>query len=387
MVVEPYGFMYEAEKLCYDFGVRDVFAMVTVDRDALCITPFHTFASELQELARKDKPKGTCGVGAGVAVLDAESHPETAIHVSDLVSDGLRDKLAAIRERMIRNLAQITSQIESLWPEDLETARKIAGFLDDESLLDRVVRKFQEMGRSVRITGKEFLQELLREDGTVVVESSHGILTDRYYGFHPNVSRLRTVPTAIWQMLEELGYDGKVFKLGVCRAYAIRHGAGPMVTEDGSMVEHLLPGSQKDDNRWQGKVRVGPLDYVALRYAANCCGGPNVFDGLAVTWLDQIPVYGHWKVCNSYKGADDPELFTPEGEIIVRHGTDEQQVQRQERLGIALRKCRPVITSHNVSGMETDALVELCRKEMLEKLGIPVCMVSLGPTENEKRLF
>jgi adenylosuccinate synthase len=388
MVIEPYGLMREAQALKYQLGLREALDLITADPDCLCTTPYHQIASRLQELARKDKPKGTVGIGVGVAVLDAETHPETAIHVADLVTRDLRDKLAAIRERIMCELAPITANLESLWPQDLENARELAGFLCDKSLLDRIAEKFQEVGRSVKIADREFLQKLLREDGTVVAESSHGVLTDRYYGFHPNITRLRTVPTAtIWKMLEELGYDGKVFKLAVSRAYAIRHGAGPMVTEDPTLTEQLMPGSHKEYSRWTGDIRVGPLDFVALRYAVNCCGGPKAFDGIAVTWLDQIPVYGKWDICNSYQDVDEPDLFTPQGEIIVGHGTGEQQSKRQERLGNALRSCRPVLTSYEV-GKEVDTrLIELCRAEMLEKLGIPVRMVSVGPTENEKLLF
>jgi adenylosuccinate synthase len=189
-------------------------------------------------------------------------------------------------------------------------------------------------------------------------------------------------------MLEEIGYDGEVFKLAVCRAYAIRHGAGPMVTEDPSLTNQLLPGSHKDNNRWQGEVRVGPIDFVALRYAINCCGGPSTFDGLAITWLDQIPIYGKWDTCNHYKGTTNPDLFTQEGEIIVRHGTDAEQVRRQEQLGNALNRCRPVITSHPVIRKEVEQnLINMCREEMLDKTGIPVRMISVGPTENDKMLF
>ncbi len=387
MVIEPYGLLYEAELLKYQNGITDVLNMITVDEDALCITPFHTFASQLEELARKEKPKGTVGLGAGVTVVDSQSHPDLAIYAKDLVQPYLRDKIAAIREQKIVELSRLISNASRLWPQDQEAARKIIRQLNDHGLVNRVTRQFQKMGTSIKIVGREYLQKLLSNDGAMVVESSHGILTDRYYGFHPNVSRLRTMPTAIWNMLEELDYDGTIFKLGVCRAFAIRHGAGPMVTEDPSLTERLLPGSHKDDNRWQGKVRVGPLDFVALRYAINCCGGPEAFDGLAATWLDQIPAYGKWGTCNSYQGANDLDLFTAEGEIRVRHGVDEKQLKLQERLGIALGGCKPITESHKVEKEVDEGLIELCRAEMLEKLGIPVCMISIGPTENDKMLF
>lgn len=158
-----------------------------------------------------------------------------------------------------------------------------------------------------------------------------------------------------------------------------------MVTECPQQTEQLLPGSHKEDNRWQGKVRVGPLDFVTLRYAIDVCGGPQTFSGLAVTWFDQIPIFGSWQCCNRYLGADDLNFFTPAGEIIVHRGIDVNQLAYQQQLRELLRKCRPYIMRCPI-GKQTpkDDLIRLCRDVMQDHLHIPVKMISFGPTEKDK---
>ena len=69
-------------------------------------------------------------------------------------------------------------------------------------------------------------------------------------------------------------------RLGVTRAYLTRHGPGPFVTEDPTLE---LPEPHDRAGQWQGPVRVGHLDAVALRYAVEACGG---IDAVALTHLD-----------------------------------------------------------------------------------------------------
>lgn len=385
-VAEPYRLLVEAERLMREWGIRDIFDYMTVDEDVLLVTPFHTSASRLRELARKDKPKGTVGVGSGEAMLDAEMFPDTAVRVRDIGKASLREKLTAIRERKLVELAEIVANVDTLRADDRELANDDIELLQDGGFVDRIVATFDQVGSLVKVVDREYLRRnILGRDGVVVVESSNGILTDRYHGFHPNTSRLRTLPSGVLGLLKECGYDGEVVKLGVTRAYAIRHGAGPMVTACPEMMERLLPGSNKDENRWQGRVRMGPLDFVALRYAVNVCGGPEAFDGLAVTWFDQITEWGKWKVCDSYAHPDAPEFFTSEGEIKVRRGNDSAQLEHQAKLGELLYGCRPNLTTYDIpKGTGEEELVALCKGTFQEKLGVPVRLISFGPTEDDK---
>lgn len=385
MVIEPYRLIDEAERLQHEWGIKNIYDYLTIDGRALCVTPYHTMASRLRELDRKHDPKGTVGVGVGEAWHDSEIHPELAIYAADLTHPDLHAKIQLVRTQKLTDLESILSRIDSLLPEDSVLAQECIELLHDEGFVDRIVKAFNHLGTCATVVDASYLEEqILSLPGTVVFETSHGILTDKYHGFHPHTTKLRTLPNRIVEVLEQCGYDGEIFKLGITRGYQIRHGAGPMVTESPNLLEALLPGSNKDENRWQGRVRVGPLDLVALRYAIEVCGGPSFFDGLAITWFDQIQVVGAWELCNRYSGADDRTYFSPTGEIVVRVGSDDEQLQYQQQLGNKLRGCRPEIESYSVKDMSQDEVLQLCSDMLYERLGVPVVMVSFGPTETHK---
>lgn len=385
MVIEPYRFLKEAEQLKYEWAIHNIFDYVTIDENALCVTPYHSIASQLRELDRKGHPKGTVGTGVGEAFYDSETHSELIIRAKDLLSLDLRKKIVAVRDQKIEDLQHIIARVENLFSEDKEYAKEHISLLYEEDFIDRIVDTFTKLGKLTTIVSSEYLgTKILSSPGTVVVESSHGILTDRYYGFHPHTTKLRTLPQGTIDMLKRHNYDGEIFKLGVTRGYQIRHGAGPMVTESPELLESLLPGSSKDENRWQGKVRVGPLDLVALQYALDVCGGSSFFDGFAISWFDQIQLAGRWDLCDRYSGATDLNFFSPTGALKVRRGCDADQLQYQEQLGKLLYNCHPEVFSYNVVGKTQDDLIQLCSEVMEDKFNIPVAMISFGPTEKDK---
>ncbi len=383
-VVIPGALLTEAGALRYGQGIHNPFQLLTIDETALCATPYHGIASRLKEMARGERPRGTIGTGVGEAVRDSERVPGLIIRAHDLTQSDLRDRVAAVREQVRKDLAPIIAQ--PFLSTDQSAVEFEVDRLNDDGFLSYVVERFRQVACQANIVGHDFLaQSVLAREGVAVVESSHGVLTDHFHGFHPHTSALRTLPRFTRAMLSDAGFDGKIVSLGVTRAYQIRHGAGPMPTADPAMNDSLLPGSRKDENRWQGKVRVGPLDLVLLRYAIAVCGGPSAFDGLAVTWFDQIQANGVWHLCHAYSNATDPACFTPSGELQVRHGEDADQLAFQERLGEQLTRCLPKITSHPLPvDAPRDGLYALCANTLHQGLGIPVRMVSFGPTEREK---
>jgi hypothetical protein len=127
------------------------------------------------------------------------------------------------------------------------------------------------------------------------------------------------------------------------------------------------------------------LDLVLLRYAIACAGGPKAFDGLSVTWFDQIQNNGLWRICDRYNGTDNQTFFSPSGELHARFGADEAQLSYQEQLGQQLQNCVPefqeILVSPNASREE---LFDWCAEILGEQLGIDVRMVSFGPSEQDK---
>lgn len=77
MIVSPVVLMNEADAIRYGgFGIYDPFSLLTIDKEALCSTPYHGIASRLKELALRDNPRGTIGTGAGEAYRYALQYPE-----------------------------------------------------------------------------------------------------------------------------------------------------------------------------------------------------------------------------------------------------------------------------------------------------------------------
>ncbi len=387
-VLSPIGLLNEAHALRYEHGVGDPLSRIAIDSRALLSTPFHGIASRLKELARKENPRGIVGVGIGEAYYDSLHYPELAIRAGDVRRSDLRDRLAAVRKRKLEDLALVFEMRFMI--EDAELVEEEIGLIRNDDFFEWTLEEFRRFAKEARIVDEDYLRrEVFSRDGVVVVESSHGVLTDRFHGFHPHTTRLRTLPEITsWSLLRENGWDGEVVKLGVTRAYQIRHGAGPFVIDDPKMAEALLPEEVGKPNRYRGKVRVGPLDFVSLRYAQNVCGGPGAFDAMAMTWFDSPMRRGVWEVCDRYDGATDSRYFTPEGNIVVRRGEDNDQLWHQEALGKVLQGVRPVISRHELPrGQTQEGAIALAREVIAEKLGIPLRMLAFGPIEFEKAIF
>ena len=383
-VTDPIALLSEAREL-EKVSVHNPFRLLTVSEDALCSTVFHMAASQLCELLRKDKPRGTIGSGVGQAFRLHESHPELSVHVKDLKTSGLRDKLAALQAHYKNQFREVLNDLSRFQMIDLKYLAEVQMILKNETFVDAAFELMQEFAALNCIVSEDcFATYLLQQEGTVVSESSHGVLTDCYTGFHPHTSALRTLPRFTRAMYEDAGYDGEIVSLGIHRAYQIRHGAGPMPTHDTLMSESLLPGSNKDENRWQGKVRVGPLDLVLLRYAL-AASGEGAYDGLAITWFDQVEKLGSWHYCNQYQNATDTSLFTGVSDIKVVTGEGEAQLRHLSSLTEALNNCRPVVKTIPLSQKSSrDDLYAKCAETLLDHLGVPVRMISFGPTERDK---
>ncbi|MBI3889201.1 adenylosuccinate synthetase [Candidatus Saccharibacteria bacterium] len=382
MIVSPEGLLNESDQLRRQFGIDNPFAMLSVDRRALVATPLHGVASHLLELSRGSNPRGTIGAGVGQAYRDDLRYPELTLRMKDLKNPNLREQLYEIREN-IRNYILPVVNLSRFLPGDRELVNQEVALLQDDGFVENVAERFAEAASLTHIVEPDYLgSTILARPGCAVIETSHGVLTDNVHGFAPHTSAIRTLPRFTRQILDRAGYEGQVVNLGVTRAYAIRHGAGPLPTTDPTLAEQLLPGSHKQDNRWQGEVRVGALDGVLLRYAVRVCGGAQAFDGLAVTWFDQIKKNREWLTADSYRTYSDDRVFASNGELRVIPETTEHQ---QGHFTTALGSVEPHIESLKIAPeIGNDALYGICAEKLEAMTDIPVRMVSFGPTERDK---
>jgi adenylosuccinate synthase len=388
-VSSPIGLLNEAHALKYEKGISNPFELLSVDENVLCTTPYHGMTSRIKELARKNNPRSIIGTGTGEAYIDSQLFPDLAFRISDLTG-AFEGKLKKVREY---KLSEVESIIKNgFLPGDMDLTAKEMEIFQSEEYFKSVVDKYKLLAKELTIVDDKYLREnILNRDGVFVIESSHGILTDYLKGFSPHTSRLRTLPQiSSWDLLQGNNYDGQIVRLGVTRAYQIKHGAGPFVVDDESMAKVLYTGSYEleDPDRFRGKVRVGPLDTVMLRYAINASGGPGMYDAVCLTWFDSVFKLGKWSVCDSYNNVD-PKYFSENGDILVKDFVNEaDQITYQTALTQSLESVTPNISEHYLgSNPSQEEIINLCKTTLDMRLGVPIRMVGLGPTEDEKVLF
>lgn len=221
------------------------------------VTPWHQALNRLRELARGPARHGSCGVGIGEVVRDALAN--VPIRAGDL-GDHLIERAEAVRRR--------------LWPEAETLAtddRELRAFRDPD-----VVERWARAAVPVVSRVHDGLAETLERAEHVVFEGAQGVLLDETFGFAPHTTWSTTTDR---HALTLVG-DRDRCVLGVIRAWMVRHGAGPLASEDPAvtMEDHNAA------NAWQGAVRYGHFDAELLRYSL----GVQPVDRLVVTHMDAL---------------------------------------------------------------------------------------------------
>ena len=306
VVVHPTALAIEARYLA-EKGVASPLERVLVDERALVTTPFHQAACRIREIARGDARHGSCGVGVGETVADALASADV-LRAGDLRDAvGLRRKLVVHRDSKRAELAGLAPDADewSAWT--------------DDAVVDRWIAAARTI--APRVVDRGAIDGALVASREVVFEGAQGVLLDEDHGFHPHTTWSRCTFANALAILDEARWDGAIERIGVHRAYAVRHGAGPFPTEDPSLEcdePHNVNGP------WQGRVRFGHLDAGLLRYALAACGG---VDSIALTHVDQLrPEH---RVAVSYDGSTRSLPSVAPGDL-----------EHAARLGRSLREVR-----------------------------------------------
>jgi adenylosuccinate synthase len=332
MLVEPYALFKEAAHL-REIGIPDAMDRLVIDGQCMVITPAHQAANRLRELARGKDAHGTCGMGIGELMQDSIDQPHLVLRMCELGnSTVVAERLEGIRKLKALQLHEAISALR----DDAKAQPNIATLLEP-NWLDVAVETYGDLAKRI---SKAPSADILNSPGTIIFEGAQGVLLDQTHGYHPHTTWSDTTFTNAETSLKEAGFEGRKTRMGVLRTYFTRHGAGPFVTDDPSLLP-LLPEPHNSNAGWQGHFRVGVLDCAAARYALKCAGGA---DALAITHLDRLPHLPE-KICTSY---------TPDN--------------------------RPIY-----SGQTTDAETFLSR--ISRGLHTPIGLVSDGPTASHKRLL
>jgi len=369
VVVHPTALLVEAEFL-RRAGVADALSRLTIAAACRVTTPYHQAAGRLRERLRGAHAHGSCGVGVGETVAHAIARPGEALRYADLAQPRrAREKLAAIRRTLAAQFDAST----------LDADGDEARALRDDELATRWLAQARPLARQVAPADEAAVAARLRREGTLLFEGAQGVLLDESHGFHPHTTWSDVTPAAAQAVLAAAGIDEPATRLGIVRAYATRHGAGPLPTHDAAL--DALAEPHNDDAGWQGRFRRGHPDAVLLRYAIDAAGP---FDGLLVSHLDALDRAAPLRWCSSYRAApDDDDALRCERDVVdsgrivgLRLGTS-GDLAHQERLTRLLERVRPEYDATPIAS--GGALLE--RMEAIAACGVR--FTSRGPTHRD----
>lgn len=338
VVVHPTALAVEADYLARA-GVADALARLTVEPRCLVTSPFHQAAGRLRE---RLSGHGSCGVGVGETVRDAQAHAEDALRMSGVHAPAAEEQLERLRVRLLQALpGEVAKDADWALLQDPGVSRR---WLDAVRALPLRLVPDDEVAHAHR-------------DHAIVFEGAQGILLDEHHGFHPHTTWSTCTARNALHWLRASPH--RVERVGVLRSTMTRHGAGPLPSE-ASELSARLPEPHNLSAGWQGAFRVGWFDPILLRYAIAANEG---VDWLALTHVDR-------RQPRFVEGYDfDPTPLTaPEG--------SPERLAEQAAMTRALARVTP----------ELAAIPDGELAEWVERtLGAPVGLTSHGPTPAEKR--
>lgn len=269
VLINPMSMMNEASHLC-SLGVENVYDRLTVEGDALVVTPFQRAVNRILEAARGDNRHGSCGVGIGETRSDHLVYGDKVIFAKDLKNPTLlKDKLKFIQGISREKVSGLEMHHSTVWD-----------VLAGTAAVDWCVREYAQWPGTV--VEKDHLGVLMEQSPVTIFEGAQGVLLDEKYGEKDHNTWTDCTFGNADKLLAETQFDGEKKKIGVMRSYFTRHGAGTFKTEDRNI---RFP----DHNVWgefQGEFRFGTIDIPALQFSLEVAGP---VDELAVNHLDQWP--------------------------------------------------------------------------------------------------
>ncbi|MCE3288690.1 MAG: adenylosuccinate synthase protein [Caulobacter sp.] len=251
---------------------------VTADPRGPVTTPWDMLINQAVERSRGDGRHGSCGLGFG-ETLERSLNPAFALTVGDLAAGDLSARLAAIRDAWLpRRLAALGV---ALTPEEAAVRDNpviLEAFLDDCRHFAATVTQASDAG--------------LAAHDAVIFEGAQGLMLDQVIGDFPHVTRSHTGLANVLAIAREAGL-GPIQATYVTRAYATRHGAGPLPGGGDTLPGFEIRDPTNAPNPWQGRMRYAPLDVdrlaraIAADQALSKPAEGEVALSLAVTCLDQ----------------------------------------------------------------------------------------------------
>ncbi|MES2006767.1 MAG: adenylosuccinate synthetase, partial [Patescibacteria group bacterium] len=183
MLVDPIEMLVEARVL-HQLYCRRVFELMSVDEDAMIITPFHKDANFIRERARGRGVHGSCGMGIGETMHLSLMRPDLIIRAKELKDlPVLTRKLRLIQEYFRAEFADDATYGEIKSLRDSTTGESRFSSV----MPSRWAEVLHEAAQHLTVVSGDYLHTLGRA-GSLVFEGAQGVLLDEWYGFHPHTT-------------------------------------------------------------------------------------------------------------------------------------------------------------------------------------------------------
>ncbi|WP_282605821.1 adenylosuccinate synthetase [Pelagibius sp. Alg239-R121] len=276
---------------------------ITIDPRAAVTTPWDMAINQALEIKRAGERHGSCGLGIGETIERQEKG--WRLCAADLWHKDLREKLENIRDEWVPRRLEILG----INPEKSPLAEILTGRAE---LISAFLADCRGFTQTVEILPDA---ELISRD-VVLFEGAQGLQLDMDFGVFPHVTRAHTGIRNMLAIAKEA--DIQTIKATyVTRAYATRHGAGPLPNEAvGAAGPGKIDWADINDptnvsNDWQGGIREAPLDLDLLKETlkkdVSLADGTDiqVRAGIGVTCLDQIP-----KAATFFRNGQEYQVVT-----------------------------------------------------------------------------
>jgi adenylosuccinate synthase len=291
MLVDPFALQREARALS-QVNVVHPWGRLSVDPRCLVTTPYQQAMNRLRELARGADRHGSCGMGIGETVED-ELLGRPVVRIGQLGRYyELRDTLEAIRREKLKAAEALGAF----------TVGPYFDLLKSSKMSVEYARRYQTIAGVLAMRADADIIDTA--EGSVVFEGAQGALLDQDCGFAPHTTWSKTSAQNALSLIAELSRDLDTQVIGVIRAYATRHGAGPFPTE--RVMGDVNADDHNQANEWQGDFRVGAFDAPMLRYALAI--NSDTVTSLAVTHMDKV--HDNWPVVSEYEGFGPTATLT-----------------------------------------------------------------------------
>lgn len=371
MIVDPIALCDETSILSKKIKINALENLL-IHPFAPIVTPIHIAANRIKEWTRGNFKHGSCGKGVGETSYDLWYHPNEVIRMNFLKDKSLTTQiLEEIQERKRKELESLNVDITNL----PDHHKELLPYLFNQAECQNLASNYKQMYDMFPVALTESkLQRLIDANESVVFEGAQGILLDQWHGFHPFTTWSDITPTNAFRILERCGLIDQVNcdieVIGVTRTYATRHGAGPLPTEAEELT-HLFDNEHNKTNEHQGIFRIGYLDLVTLKYAADCIKSHGHLSAIALTH------------CDSFEKAKRNRKYVCSSHFYHEHDLDLKVSHKHDLRyqGTITASLDELDNPDYIFGLEQDGVIQ----EIEERLDVPVKYLSHGPTWKDKK--